>query len=783
VDAVLSEDVDTLMFGSGMTMRSWSAEMKSSKVPTHINLYDAKVTKETSGLDREGMILVALMSGGDYIPEGIPGCGPKTACEAARAGFGADLVKIGKKDEAGFAQWRERLQHELRTNESKLFRQRKNLAIPDGFPNKEVLGYYTHPVISGPEKLERLRNTVKWDQPLDFPSLRVFAADAFDWTCLGGAKKFIRNLAPAMLIRELRLRAEQGGNDGEDIPLQEASEAQLINAIHGRRNHASTDNTNEIRISFVPMNLVDIDLSIEEPDDEGTSEATGDDDETEGLAEECPGSPTKKRGPSTYDPTVMEKVWVLETWLRHGVPLKIQDWEASFRDPRAYLAMKFATKESTKRKPASKKQTKTSSTQAGTLDRFTKVSKPGLSRVPVAEKVSAFDSVDLSEIPSSMPAQLPSARSQFALLRATQPMRALDEVDLSIVSTSNPISRPAKRPSPEPASPLSLAMSPSVTPKPKRFAQAEIIDLLSSSPIPEARTPTPRRVQRTLEPLLTESHLDLELPDTVTKRRKRSPFRRHHTMPESSGHTLLTPSKSRSSTLPNAFVDEVDLAGDLPSPTELGVGRLGSMKSSRAVTSNSIPVSPVQEPCRDIPTWIRRSQSVTPNKVRHAKISAAPLASPLLKPTKEVVEDIDSSQNRLGVGTLLPAARRLRERDLSPENPSTVASITRKNTKAKNTVPDGGIFQQFAQPASSSSAQISSLSRKIQPEKRQQKKQIVLRQSLEGAWKEVEIESVDLSGEKNASVASAMGASSRAGQSRTRWRRSEIEVLDLTGDD
>jgi Holliday junction resolvase YEN1 len=91
VDAVLSEDVDTLMFGSGLTIRNWSPQ-KTGTTPTHVSLYDAVETKQgPSALDRHGMILVALMSGGDYVPEGIPGCGPKTACEAAKAGFGEEL--------------------------------------------------------------------------------------------------------------------------------------------------------------------------------------------------------------------------------------------------------------------------------------------------------------------------------------------------------------------------------------------------------------------------------------------------------------------------------------------------------------------------------------------------------------------------------------------------------------------------------------------------------------------------------------------------------------------
>jgi Holliday junction resolvase YEN1 len=81
VDAVLSEDVDTLMFGSGLTLRNWSSEGRGNKSPTHVSAYYAEKTKNgKSGLDREGMILVALMSGGDYITEGIPGCGIKAAC-------------------------------------------------------------------------------------------------------------------------------------------------------------------------------------------------------------------------------------------------------------------------------------------------------------------------------------------------------------------------------------------------------------------------------------------------------------------------------------------------------------------------------------------------------------------------------------------------------------------------------------------------------------------------------------------------------------------------------
>ena len=64
------------------------------------------------------MILVALMSGGDYILAGVPGYGVKIACQAAGVGFGRDLCRLSSKDTIGFNQWRERLQYELCVNES-----------------------------------------------------------------------------------------------------------------------------------------------------------------------------------------------------------------------------------------------------------------------------------------------------------------------------------------------------------------------------------------------------------------------------------------------------------------------------------------------------------------------------------------------------------------------------------------------------------------------------------------------------------------------------------------
>ena len=373
VDAVLSEDVDTMMFGCSMTMRTWTAEgARGSKSPTHVNIHNAVSTKEKTGLDSEGMILIALMSGGDYIPAGIAGCGIKTACEAAKAGFGRDLCQLSKDDTDGMAQWRKRLEQELQSNESRIFRQKhKTMRIPDSFPDKAVLGYYTHPTVSSREKVTRLRDEIKWDVAVGTIELRKFVAEAFDWQHLSGAKKFVRGLAPALLAQQLIRRSELSATDDEDLGTKERAENRLVRCICGRRNHWNTGGESELRIAYTPIDIVHLDLASERKDDcqeygqdaSGDEQPTSDGDEAKGR----PKSPTKRRGISTYDPTQIEKIWILETHAKLGVPLLVETWEEDMRDPK-----KFASRKATEK---AKIATSQAGTESGALDQYVKLTK------------------------------------------------------------------------------------------------------------------------------------------------------------------------------------------------------------------------------------------------------------------------------------------------------------------------------------------------------------------------------------------------------------------------
>ncbi|TKA34358.1 hypothetical protein B0A50_00340 [Salinomyces thailandicus] len=571
VDAVLSEDVDTLMFGSGMTLRTWTAERSGSGggsgngAPTHVSVYRrAETTARSRGIEPEGMILVALMSGGDYLPEGIPGCGVKVACDAARAGFGKDLCGLGLRDREGLEAWRARLQHEIRANESKHFSRRNpSFTMPDDFPNQEVLGYYTHPFVSSPEKLERLRSTLRWDQQIDLPALRDFARDAFDWRCVTGAKKFIKNLAPAMLVRQLRLSGER--EEELDPAEQAAAEASLAQAVHGKRNHVSVDGELEYRISFTPADLVPIDLSLEDEDDEdfrGGSQA--EEEELPSDAEsECPSltpaSPSKKRIFKPYDPATAEKVWVLRPFLQIGCPLLVEEYEASLRDPKAFLQQRRKAKaagstaktdagaKTKKGNDKARKKKEGGGMPQDALMAYTRTTKAGTSqaRKPLGEGGSRGNSqnrTETAEEDESGDQHLKTNPGGKGFANAAPTLCSSDssaaqppqdpEIEILDLQTTPPTTRHApallqakdppthkptqqphpqtrKRRSPSPSSPFSTPRSQRTitayyTPSPRKaiaeaIRAADRIDLLSSSPVKEGRrsvSPSPGNLRR-----------------------------------------------------------------------------------------------------------------------------------------------------------------------------------------------------------------------------------------------------------------------------------------------
>jgi len=330
VDAVLSEDVDTIMFGCGRTLRDWTSEgSRGSKTPTHVTLYDAAEVATTSGLDRQGMVLVALMAGGDYLPEGIPGCGVKVACEAARAGFGRDLCRIKGSDKVGLVAWRERLRQELATNESGYFRTRhKALVVPESFPSLKVLRYYTHPVVSQQETLDRLRLQLSSTKEVDAVELREFVRNTFDWTYKIGAVKFVRVVSESLLVQRL-VRECRSPEAGDDADANRELEAALIKSISSKREHFSTDATPELRVSYIPADVVGIDLHVESEEQveaygrQGLALNSDDEFDAAEESEQPVGGSSKK----PFDPFQPALSWVPQSIIEMALPVSYCDWK------------------------------------------------------------------------------------------------------------------------------------------------------------------------------------------------------------------------------------------------------------------------------------------------------------------------------------------------------------------------------------------------------------------------------------------------------------------------
>ncbi|KAF4451373.1 hypothetical protein F53441_5639 [Fusarium austroafricanum] len=451
VDVVLTEDVDALMFGCTKMLRQWSPGSKRDTTPTHVSLLDTEKLKlEEQGLTREGMVLVALMSGGDYDPNGLPGCGIKVAVEAAKAGFGKSLCRLKAVDKEGIQSWRNSLIHELRTNEKGHFKRRnKALAIPETFPDFKILRYYTHPVVSPESSMDEIREKVHLKREIDFEDLREFTREVFGWDYRVGALKFLKVLSHAVLVQKLQSEAGNGHPD-------------YVKGVVGIRSDLKNDMVPQVRIQHVPIEIIPIDLSKEEDEKiiQGRNGLALNSDEEVEDAENIEDAVTTKRRPAPYDPSAREGVWTLEILAKLKVPEAFAD---------AQVAQKATEKK--KRQAKEPKVTRSKSgpktgMPAGALNKYVRTSKPHTA--------------------STMASKGTSKESEII----TSPVRTTASRRLRIPSPLEPSKQPASTCSPvrQTATPWTLASS-QVTPRTRKPSDEQQAIIITSSPPCEADSP------------------------------------------------------------------------------------------------------------------------------------------------------------------------------------------------------------------------------------------------------------------------------------------------------
>ncbi|KAI0803369.1 hypothetical protein GGR55DRAFT_398051 [Xylaria sp. FL0064] len=752
VDAVLSEDVDTIMFGCTRTLRNWSSEgTKGSKAPTHVSMYDSReLGQGASGLDREGMVLVALMSGGDYLPEGIPGAGVKLACEAARAGFGKSLCQLKRSNTSELASWKEWLTYELRHNESGFFRTRhKALNIPDDFPNIEILRYYTHPVVSPAKTLDRLKQQT-WDRQIDVQGLREFVRETFDWSYRIGAIKFIRVLAPCLLVREIMQHKDEQDNAPRETNIGERDITDPVRSITARRAHFSTDATPELRISFIPSNIVGYDFQ-EEPDeviDYGRDGlALNSDEEIEDVAEEVgDAESTSKSGPKkVFSPTEPDLAWVPETIARVGIRSMVEDWEEAQRAKTAARS----------RPKTSRQKAKPGVTAAGSLDKFVRVTK---NIVPPTTETQKATRPPVSPGPSPARIYTPSD-SPMASSQSTRPLFSSSQEphkSRPVRPSKLPISKPSRSGRKPPAGP-------------KADANANPWTIASSQGSPRVIRSAPST--KASEPILISSSPPSsplkDLPSPVNYARDRhnqSELDLFATQPTS-------PRKPRSLTPLSNTIEEKDVSrrGSVrdPSPTPAPIVH----PQRKLARTESLPVDSSPHPPERRTRGFSRAQTVAIETLppdsdcdSEDEFELPPLSTLLNKISKTKKNTIE--QEPITLSSPIPAPF-----ITSPE--STQQEDKKKTEREREKQKQ----KQLTQTTLKQSFAVTRTTKLYVP-----------RKSQPGFFREIEVdvdEADALQAEFAAAGAAAAGDRS-AGSSGRRvgvWRRSDVSCVDLTGED
>ncbi|KAK9466959.1 PIN domain-like protein [Lipomyces arxii] len=247
VDFVMTDDVDSLMFGATRVLKGWKPYANGSLASVTVQLYESdKICKE-AGLTKSGMVLVAMMSGGDYCSAGVPHCGSKTAIEIAQAGYGKLLIECGFET-TRLVLWKEKLRNSLLHNKSKEFRScHQAIKISSEFPQRDLFDSYLQPVVS------RTHNPIVWNRELDLAGMFAFASRYIGHNY----QRYATYIAPALLSWSLFENPDNNSIAGNDI--------------FGFRHHKSTAFLKEWRINIDPSTLVPSDL-LTTPDNESNED-------------------------------------------------------------------------------------------------------------------------------------------------------------------------------------------------------------------------------------------------------------------------------------------------------------------------------------------------------------------------------------------------------------------------------------------------------------------------------------------------------------------------------
>ncbi|KAJ7243794.1 PIN domain-like protein [Mycena rebaudengoi] len=207
IDAVLTDDGDAAVFGARRIIR-----MLNKKDKNEITVYTSDSLQSSPvGLTLGGILLLAVLGGGDYDTVGLAKCGTNIAHALARSGYGDSLLTATQTMTNGQLQtflvgWREQLRAELATNSHGYLATKQralSMKIPNTFPSIRVLKLYVHPTTSWSEGFAP-PPVDSWTVKLpSLPELALYCTRKFGWTPLDIVGKFKKLIFPGVCTRRL----------------------------------------------------------------------------------------------------------------------------------------------------------------------------------------------------------------------------------------------------------------------------------------------------------------------------------------------------------------------------------------------------------------------------------------------------------------------------------------------------------------------------------------------------------------------------------------------------
>ncbi|KAM0792913.1 hypothetical protein ACM66B_002674 [Microbotryomycetes sp. NB124-2] len=242
IDGILSDDVDTLLFGGKTVLRHKSLGLSGNKdigpLAPHIcedapdgieydkensyRIYTSAELEEVTSLDRDSFILIALLMGADYSGKGVQGIGPETAWAIANCDFRGDAPRLGTELVASvqelrdrpealrafLADWKERTAAELETNAHGFLQKRcmagaARLRADPTWPSLPAINAYLNPPIHGKNR----RYVIEYDKEVQIAELVQWAIPTFKWSLKEVEMCFRNNLYAYFVHREIRQAA------------------------------------------------------------------------------------------------------------------------------------------------------------------------------------------------------------------------------------------------------------------------------------------------------------------------------------------------------------------------------------------------------------------------------------------------------------------------------------------------------------------------------------------------------------------------------------------------